>query len=552
METARAASPRRVLSVEASRPSRFASSIVLSLLVFAICVSIQTTAFGQAARKLPAPERIVGDYLKASGGKKRVAAIRDAVFEWKVLAEGHEAGTARTQTKWPAASRLDLLTARGETVFASNGRSAWRRDGQGGLHTLTDREAGAAKLQATLEATRLSDYKKQNVLARTLALEEAGAGEPAYVVEFSTREGARLRYWFGAQTKLLRKVADETGRRTVHYEDYRQRDGLMLPQRLRLEGPDAPPLTLTLQSARFNTGALDALFDPPAAATLDVPALVRELARNQALADKRINDYTFTSKVTERKVNERGEVTKENVNIYDVYPVAGWGWVMKRVSENGVPLSPADAAREEKRVAEQLEKAEREAPERERKRREKAAERAARQKKERAERGDAGESEDEAGGADVGIAAFLRACEFVSPRRERFREREAIVFDFRPRSGFRPSNRAETIIAKLVGVVWIDPVDRQVVRLEARFAEGFKIGGGLLASIKPGAAFVFEQTRLADGVWLPRFSQANASVKLLLFAGTTINETHEFSNYKRFSTETKDATLDAPPAASKP
>ena len=38
--------------------------------------------------------------------------------------------------------------------------------------------------------------------------------------------------------------------------------------------------------------------------------------------------------------------------------------------------------------------------------------------------------------------SFLKVCEFVSPRRERFRDRDAVVFDFRPRPGFKPSNRA--------------------------------------------------------------------------------------------------------------
>jgi hypothetical protein len=72
------------------------------------------------------------------------------------------------------------------------------------------------------------------------------------------------------------------------------------------------------------------------------------------------------------------------------------------------------------------------------------------------------------------------------------------------------------------------------------------MGGGLVASVRPGSSFVFEQTRLEDGVWLPRFSQVNASAKVFLFAGLTLNETHEFGDYKRFTTKSGDALLDAP------
>jgi hypothetical protein len=72
------------------------------------------------------------------------------------------------------------------------------------------------------------------------------------------------------------------------------------------------------------------------------------------------------------------------------------------------------------------------------------------------------------------------------------------------------------------------------------------MGGGLVASIKPGSAFIFEQTRLPEGVWLPRFSQVNASARVFLFAGMSVNETREFGDFKRFSAKTGEDKLDAP------
>ena len=494
----------------------------------------------QSSRKLPSPEKIVGDYVKAIGGKKKLASLRDATYVWAVGRSGGEAGTARTQSKSPASLRTDIHFDGGEIDMAANSRSAWMRDADGRLRTLTDSEAFAARLQAQLEASRMLDYKKRNVLARTVALEQL-RGEPAFIVEFSTRSGARLRYWFGTTSRLLLQVTDDARGLTLRFADWRAAGSdasLLEPHRVELERRGMEVLTLALQEARYNTGLDDSVFEPPGDAGLDIPALLRELARNQDDVDRRINDYTFLRKVTERKLNDRGEVTKETATVHEVYPVVGWGWVMKLVSENGTPLTPERAAKEEKRVAEELAKAEREAPKLEEKRQRKRAERAAKSK---ADGADAVDDED-----DIGINTFLRACEFVSPRRERFRERDTIVFDFRARPGFRPSTRGESIASKLVGVVWVDPADQQVVRLEARLAEGFKMGGGLVASIKPGSAFVFEQTRLPDGLWLPRFSQVNASARLFLFAGMSINQTHEFSDYKRFSTKSGDATLDAP------
>jgi hypothetical protein len=511
----------------------------LALLLLLCCV--QAPARAQNA-KLPTPDKIVGDYLKAVGGKKRVAALRDATYEWDVRRGAADAGTARTQLKTTGALRNDFILADGEWDTAANARTAWTRTRDGHLRTLTDREAFAARLQAQLESSWFADYKKQKVLARTVGREEVG-GESAYSVEFATRAGARLRYWFGATSKLLLQAEDEARRLRVRFMDWRARPDSPLqlePHRLEIERGGEAALTLTLQSASYNTGLAESLFEPPADSTLDIPALLRDLSKNQDDTDKRINDYTFTQKVTEREINDKGQVKKEKVEVYEVYPILNYGWVQKLISENGVALAPERAAKEEKRVAEELEKAEREAPKLKEKNERKRAERKAKRKAKTGESGD-GEADD-----DVEISTFLHACEFISPRREHFRDRDVVVFDFRPRAGFKPSNTGESIVSKLSGVIWVDPAEREVVRLEARLVDSFKVGGGLLASIKSGSAFVFEQTRLDEGVWLPRFSQVNVSARVMLFAGMTVNETNEFSDYKRFSAKTGEDKLDAP------
>nr|MBA3241114.1 hypothetical protein [Acidobacteriota bacterium] len=465
----------------------------------------------------------------------------DVTYEWAVRrkAQEAEAGTARTQLKSPSSARTDIILADGELDAAANSRSAWVRDREGTLRTLIGREALAARLRGTLEAGGFVDYKKQNVLARTVAREDLG-GESAYVVEFSTRAGARLRYWFGVASKLPLQMSDEALALRVSFGEWRARAGspvLLEPHRMEIEQSGRDALVLTLREARYNSGLADALFEPPGDPSLDIAALLGELERNQDEVDKRVNEYTFTRKVTEREVNDRGELKEERVNVYEVYPFVGYGWIQKHVGENGAPLKPERAAKEEKRVAEEMLKAERDLPKRE-------AEREKERAKREAKKGEKGGAAEE--GDDVGIATFLRAWELVSPRRERFQGRDTIVFDFRPRPGFRPTSRGENIVSKLAGIVWVDPVERQIMRLEARLVEGFKIAGGLAVSIRPGAAFVFEQTRLADGVWLPRYSQVSVSARVFLLAGMTINQTNEFSDYKRFSAKAGEDKLDAP------
>src|SRR5437763_377461 len=108
-----------------SAPQRVQALLAL-LFVCAVCVPSQAQT-NQPARKLPAPERVVADYLKAVGGKARLRALRDATYEWLVeLPDGTQAH-ARTLRKAPDAVRTDIFFARGETNSAANARTAWRR-----------------------------------------------------------------------------------------------------------------------------------------------------------------------------------------------------------------------------------------------------------------------------------------------------------------------------------------------------------------------------------------------------------------------------------------
>jgi hypothetical protein len=486
--------------------------------------------------KFPSAEKVIDNYLKTIGGKRRVAAIRDATYEWEIRLNDRALGIAKMQAKAPSSVRTELIFGNGQVISAANPRSAWTYGLDGKLHTLTDAQAAAARLQAALDASHLLDIKKINVLARIVSSKTVAAGV-VYVVEFSVRSGARLRYLFSRTTKLLVGIEDDARKTTTRFDDYRAEGNILEPHRVSIDSGTGE-LMFLLQRVSYNTGIADAAFDPPRAdESLDVAALLREVSRNQDELEKRFTEYSFVQKEIQREITGKGEVRKETVKVYEVFPIANRAPVMKLLSENGVELSGERALKEQKRVEEEFAKAERD--------KEKDAERVQKFRAER-ERKKAKANAKEGDDDDVDISQFLKVNEFVSPRRERFRERDAVVFDFRVRPGFKPSNRQEELISKLVGVAWIDPVDKQVMRLEARLAEGFKMGGGLLVNLRPGAAFVMEQTRMVEGIWLPRMAQINLSVKVLLFGGGDYNQTIEWSDYKHFSGDVGDYKLDAP------
>jgi hypothetical protein len=503
---------------------RSSSLIILAALLLLTGVVHQTPA----QKKLPSAEKIVDHYLKALGGKKPVSAVKDTTYNWTIELNDQPIGTARTQRKAPSSERWELTFGNGQIVSATNTRSAWGLGLDKQLRTLTGPESAAAKLRATLDASRLIDFKKLNVLARVVSLGDL-ASEPAYIVEFSTRSGARFQYYFSVKTRLIAKITGDIRNTRVVLDKYSAVQGIQEPHRIRMNVEGSGELTLLLQNVTFNTGIDDKIFDPPGASeSLDVVALMREVEKNQDELENRVAEYAFKQTETDREITDKGELKKQTVKVYEVYPLPNREPVEKLISENGVPLSPDRAAKEDRRVQEEFAKAEREKDKDEKK---VAQRRAEREKKE----------ED-----GTEISPFLKACEFVSPRRELLAGRETIVFDFRPRPGFKPQTREESLVAKLIGVVWIDPVDKQVIRLEARLAEGFKMGGGLLVSLKPGAALVIEQTRMEQGVWLPRFAHINLSVKVLLFGGGDYNKTIEWSDYKHFAGDVKDYKIEAP------
>jgi hypothetical protein len=508
--------------------------------VLALCLSVASVlcqpALAQQTRKLPSADKIVDNYLKAIGGKKQVSAIRDVTYDWTIQLKDQPVGVARIQFKVPASRRSELTLGNSQVIAAANPRSAWVRTLDGELRTLTGPEAAAAKLQAVLDVAHLIDYKKANVLARVVSLDNLSSG-PTYVVEFSSRGGARLRYLFSTTTKLLVGIQDEARKMIAWFEDYRAEGNILEPNILRSNSGDTGELTFKLQRVSYNSGVAATLFDPPRGAeALDVTKLLLEVSHNQNEVEKRFTEYSFLQKETAREIDGKGVVKKETVKVFEVFPLPNREPIRKLISENGVALSGDRATKEDKRVQEEFLKAERD--------KDKVAQKQEQQRAERQRKKAANGQQEE--DDDVEISQFLKVCEFVSPRSERFQDRDAVVFDFRAQPGFKPGNRQESLISKLVGVVWIDPIDKQVMRLEARLAEGFKMGGGLLLSLRPGAALVMEQMRLKEGIWMPRFAQINLSVKVLLFGGGDINQTLEWSDYKHFSADVDSYKLGVP------
>jgi hypothetical protein len=110
--------------------------------------------------------------------------------------------------------------------------------------------------------------------------------------------------------------------------------------------------------------------------------------------------------------------------------------------------------------------------------------------------------------------------------------------DFGPRPDFKPHSLVDKILEALGGTVWIDEQAKQVVRLEARFLEGIKVGGGLVGSVQKGGNVVFEQRFVNDEIWMPSVAEIHLNAHVFLIH-KSINGTSTYSDYRKFRVDSK-------------
>src|SRR5262245_14178820 len=189
------------------------------------------------------------------------------------------------------------------------------------MRTLVGAEGAVAKLQGSLDASRLLNFKKANILARVVSVGDL-ASEPAYIVEFSTRGGAKLQYYFSIKTGLITKVTGDVKNTRVLFADYRAEQRLVEPHTIKSKLEGSGELTFQLQSVKYDTGVEDSVFNPPISTeNLDITSLLRQVGKNQDEIEKRVSEFAFKQTETDREITSKGELKKQTVKVYEVYPL---------------------------------------------------------------------------------------------------------------------------------------------------------------------------------------------------------------------------------------
>ena len=470
------------------------------------------------------PDKVLKNAEKALGGLKAIQAVRSLKRTGRVtrLSDG-ASGTYTSHTAEPDLWNENIEVNGFEIERGTNGRSGWSRNSRDGLQTLTG--------EASVEMRANAAYRNHLWLDRKRERSKITSGgqttidsRNVIVVVLTNIRGVTIKMYFDALTSL--PVRDEIayGSRTEtrDYDDYHVVGAAKMPffERIKAGGE---AYEVKLDSIEPNQKIDAAAFNFPLISTEPLPdirQLLNELQANEDRIEGLLDNYSFTQKIIKRELGKDGLLRETGSETYQMSFYKGER--MKRLIEkDGKPLSEKDQADEDREVAKRVDE---------------IAKRIARPEK---------KPDDD---NRISVAEMLRASNLVNPRRERFRGRDVIVFDFEPNPAFDYKNSKSIIkfFGKTAGVMWIDDHDKQVARLEASLAESFGIGGGVLAKLKKGASFSLEQERVNDEIWLPSLAEINLSVRLLMVKGIDLNQVVRSYNYRRFATEVKDAKVNDP------
>lgn len=417
-----------------------------------------------------------------------------------------------------------------ETEYGYNGKSAWMRDSASGLRTLTGEASVRMQAEANFRNNRWLNYKKQKTKSVGCGSAQVG-GRNANCVALTTAKGVTTKIFFDVVTSLPLREEIPMGEavKVFDYSDYRPVNGVQEPYAIELRMGETL-YSIRLSEVSHNAQVARADFDFPNLSSEplpDIPTLLKEIQANEDKVEEMLENYSYTQKVVRRELGKDGVLRETGSETTQLSFYKGYR-ITRLVEKDGRPLNERDQLEEDKEVQKRVEEIER---------------RIAKQEKRDVPQSAAGPPNGE--GRRVSISEVLRASNLINPRRERYKGRDVIVFDFEPNPNFDYKNAKSFLkfFGKCAGVMWIDEKDKQVARIDSVLFESYKVGGGILANLSKGASFTLEQERVNDEIWLPSSADINLSLKVLLIKGFNINSAIRSYNYSKFNTEVKDASV---------
>ena len=176
-------------------------------------------------------------------------------------------------------------------------------------------------------------------------------------------------------------------------------------------------------------------------------------------------------------------VKKTTVTDSESFTVGGVR-IQRIVARDGKPLTPDEAKKENKRVDEEIAKAQKYKARRDAK---------------------VAEGKDDRH-VIISASRILELGTFSNERRVMLNGRPTIVLDYAGNRDVKTKNKAEDIVKDLVGTVWFDEADRVIAREREGQVSGRlqTLGLGMILDIHKGLSFTFEQQKINNEAWLPK------------------------------------------------
>lgn len=251
--------------------------------------------------------------------------------------------------------------------------------------------------------------------------------------------------------------------------------------------------------------------------TPDLAAIVERAfeadVRNQEIA----RNYTYTERVEERKLDGEGAVKGVESKTFDVTYVYGEEY-RRLIERDGKPLPPKEAAKEQKKLDEAVEK------------------RAHETEKEREKRLEKARKEDEE--VRKMRAEVVRAFDFELEGEE---ERDGVLcwrIRAAPKPGYEPEVGRAKILTKLRGRIWIAQQDYGWVRAEAETIDNASFGWFLL-KLKEGATMEFEQRLINGEVWMMDAFRLKFDARVALLKGLRREVEIGWGDFRKFTAESR-------------
>jgi hypothetical protein len=128
------------------------------------------------------------------------------------------------------------------------------------------------------------------------------------------------------------------------------------------------------------------------------------------------------------------------------------------------------------------------------------------------------------------LSEMVKAFDYTLTGEESVNGRRCFVLQAQPKPGYNPPNRDTQVLKGMRGQMWVDAEQYQWARVHAEVFRPVRFGL-LIAQVKPGTEFTFEQKPAEGKLWLPSHFAMNVKTRILLLSRTSADD-EVYSDYR--------------------